>query len=619
MKILLVTSHAKMARQAVPWLAESARRQNAELLVANCALNPVSVPGRISAWPLVEKSQKVRNALVEAIEQLPDANVTLLEEINGVSPDQEVTELIEKLGVDILYFPVDAQLNPGAPEMQFAQKLLRDAPCDVILVDLGVTTRSAIKRILVPMDLAASGHVIRHIIKYSGNMGGIVPLHISPDFGVDSEKIATRELDLQLKEIGVKEDCSWISPQVIMADGFDQGLLHVIQKGDAVVLGGTSVKLIHDLRNQLISIRPQISGDVPVAVFRPSDLAAKTKIGRFARRLRVALPELTLADRVSLFDRIQGGSRLTADFIAMISLSVLIASFGLMADNSSVVIGAMLVAPFMTPLIGVGLALAQGNLALMKRSAIATGTGVMVGVLLSFILGACVPLDELPLEILARGDPNIVDLAIAFVSGMAAAYAVSRESVAESIVGVAIAAALVPPLSCIGIMFANGYILETEGAITLLVTNLAAIAVGAAVVFRWLGVPGTRTGHRSYVKIRWISMTLILLLLALSIPLVFSLADQLAVGQTRPMSFRVSSRVKRAVNHRIDQIDGLEIMFMGRSGSGHSRLIRILLDADEPISASMVKKIKADLREDLGENTPVHIGVFQNAVQGEDF
>ena len=78
----------------------------------------------------------------------------------------------------------------------------------------------------------------------------------------------------------------------------------------------------------------------------------------------------TLADRISLFDRIQGGSRLTADFIAMIGLSVLIASFGLMADNASVVIGAMLVAPFMTPLIGVGLALAQGNLALMKRSAL---------------------------------------------------------------------------------------------------------------------------------------------------------------------------------------------------------------------------------------------------------
>jgi hypothetical protein len=197
---------------------------------------------------------------------------------------------------------------------------------------------------------------------------------------------------------------------------------------------------------------------------------------------------------------------------------------------------------------------------------------------------------------------------------MAAAYAVSRESVAESIVGVAIAAALVPPLSCIGIMFANNYILETEGAIILLVTNLAAIALGAAFVFRRLGVPGTRTGHRSYVKIRWISTGLIVLILSLSIPLLYSLADQLVVGQTRPMSFRVSTKVKRAVNERIDQVDGVDIMFLGRSGSGHSRLIRILLNTDEPIPAILIKKIKADLRETLGTDTPIEIGVFQNAI-----
>jgi hypothetical protein len=57
---------------------------------------------------------------------------------------------------------------------------------------------------------------------------------------------------------------------------------------------------------------------------------------------------------------------------------------------------------------------------------------------------------------------------------------------------------------------------------------------------------------------------------------------------------------------------------MGRSGSGHSRRIRLLLNADEPIPALMIKKIKADLREDLGENTPVEIGVFLNAVK-KDF
>jgi uncharacterized hydrophobic protein (TIGR00271 family) len=412
----------------------------------------------------------------------------------------------------------------------------------------------------------------------------------------------------------MKKKASWIKPQVVMADGFHQGILQTVEANDAIVLGGSSIKLIHDLRMQLLSLRPQIAENIAIGIFRPIELAAKTKLGRFGRRLKSAIPELTLADRVSLFDRIQGGARITPDFIAMISLSVMIASFGLMADNASVVIGAMLVAPFMTPLIGVGLALAQGNLALMKRSALATFVGLLVGIFLSFVLGVCVPLDELPLEILTRGDPDIVDMAIAFVSGMAAAYAVSRESVAESIVGVAIAAALVPPLACVGIMLANNHIFESKGAIVLLVTNLAAIALGAAFVFRRLGVPGTRTGNPSYVKIRWISTSLVVLLLLLAIPLGYRMADRLAVGQIRPMNFRVSSSVKKIVNERVDMVDGLEVMLMGRSGSGHSRLIRILLHADEPVPNSMIEYIKEGVQETVRKNTPVHIAVFQNAV-----
>ena len=80
------------------------------------------------------------------------------------------------------------------------------------------------------------------------------------------------------------------------------------------------------------------------------------------------------------------------------------------------------------------------------------------------------------------------------------------------------------------------------------------------------------------------------------------------------MSVRVSTRVKRIVNERIDQAEDLRIMYLGRSGSGHSRLIRILLVAEKPVSTELIEKIKSDIRETLGHDTPVLIGVFQNAV-----
>jgi uncharacterized hydrophobic protein (TIGR00271 family) len=618
MKILLVVTNAEMAKRSVPWLAKTAASHKAEFLATNCVPNPVAVPGREFAWPLIENSKVVRSALEDAIDLLDESKVTLLDEINGEVPSEAVSALVRKLGINIIYFPVDARLNPSTPYLQFGQRLLQNAPCDVMMLDLGAADREKIKRVIVPMDLATSGHAIRHIIKVSSNEGIIVPLHISPDFGADSRKIADKELDLQLQEIGVRQASANLNPQVVIADGFTEGILQTVRANDSILMGGSSVKLIHDMRQELITLRPMIADTIAMGVFRPGELAAKTVVGRIGRRLKTAMPELTLADRIALFDRIQGGARLTPDFTIMIGLSVVIASCGLMADNASVVIGAMLVAPFMTSLVGIGLALAQGNLALMKRSGLAMGAGLLVGLVLSFVLGWLVPMDELPLEVLARGDPDLVDLAIAFVSGMAAAYAVSRVSVAESIVGVAIAAALVPPLSCIGIMVANGYVLEAEGTTILLITNLAAIALGAAFTFRWLGVPGTRTGHRSYVQIRWISTALIVLVLVLSIPLGYKMAGRLVVGQIRPMSFRVSTAVKEVVDARIELEEGLSIMWMGRSGSGMSRRIRILLMSDWPVSNDVVQDITAAIQATIGKDTPVEIGVFLNVVVNRD-
>jgi len=229
-------------------------------------------------------------------------------------------------------------------------------------------------------------------------------------------------------------------------------------------------------------------------------------------------------------------------------------------------------------------------------------------------IGFIVPMDDLPLEILSRGNPDIVDLVIAFLSGMAAAYAVSRVTVAESLVGVAVAAALVPPLACVGITLARGLVLQAEGAALLLLTNLAAIALGAAIMFRRLGVPGTSTGRRSYVRVRWVGITLTVVLLLLAVPLGLRMAEQLAVGQTRPMGFRVSGLIRESLQERIDREDGVDIIFIGRSGSGQSDRIRVLLSCEEQVPASLLADLQGIVNEIHGEKTPVVVGVFQNAV-----
>ena len=567
---------------------------------------------------MIEDPQKVRETLAKSLEQYPDEAITLLPEIRSEFPELAVSNIVETHEVSSLYFPLGAEQSVDSPNMHFGQQLLDNIPCNIFIYDPRKADITTNKRMLVPLNLTDSKYLIQYLIEHGSPIDQVVPLHITPDFGSDSRNIAKREMDMLMEEIGSPKETLKMTPYVVLADDFHEGIMYAVRSDDIIVLGGASIKLLYELRREILRIRPAISETIIIGIFRPSSLASKTKFGRFVKRLKIAIPELTMADRISLFDRIQGGSRLSPDFIAMMALSVMIASLGLLSDNSSVVIGAMLVAPFMTPLIGVGLAQAQGNLALMKRSGLATGSGLVVGFVLSFILGVLVPLDELPLEILSRGDPNIVDLGIAFVSGMAAAYAVSRESVAEAIVGVAIAAALVPPLCCLGISCSQGYFPEARGASLLLLTNLAAISLGAAFVFRILGVPGTRNIYQSYSLVRRVSIILISMIFVLTIPLGFQMEKQLKIGQTRPMRFRTSNKLNKAIYEYVNSVEGLEVMFLGRSGSGRSKSIQLLLSSDNPVSDLVVDQIERIIHGIMGKDTPARIKVFQNAVIPEE-
>ena len=137
MKMLLVVTHSEVVKRTVPWLAEIARHYNSELLVTNCVLNPIAVPGRIDAWLLIEDPKTVRAALNETVGRLSGDPVTLLDEINSESPYQAVSDIVQNNHIDRVYFPINAEQSLNTPDMQFGQWLLRNLPCDVVVLDLG--------------------------------------------------------------------------------------------------------------------------------------------------------------------------------------------------------------------------------------------------------------------------------------------------------------------------------------------------------------------------------------------------------------------------------------------------------------------------------------------------
>jgi uncharacterized hydrophobic protein (TIGR00271 family) len=181
------------------------------------------------------------------------------------------------------------------------------------------------------------------------------------------------------------------------------------------------------------------------------------------------------------------------DFFLLVILSCIIATLGLLTDSPAVIIGAMLVAPLMSPIIGLGLASLTGDPTLFRNAGIALARGAVIAILISAFLtlgNRYLPfllLQELPGEVLARIRPTPIDLTIALAGGMAAAYALAMPSISAALPGVAIATALMPPLCVVGIGIAMGRWDVAGGALLLFITNAVAIAFAAMLVFAAVG------------------------------------------------------------------------------------------------------------------------------------
>jgi uncharacterized hydrophobic protein (TIGR00271 family) len=207
-------------------------------------------------------------------------------------------------------------------------------------------------------------------------------------------------------------------------------------------------------------------------------------------------------------------------FCMLIALSSSIAAFGLLADSGAVVIGAMLVAPLMLPIMGAAAAVvtADNRRLLRALAIIALGTvlAILVGWATSVVAGGSViDVRALPNEIRSRTFPGLLDLGIAITAGAAAGYIQPRRSAVSALPGVGIAVALVPPLATVGITFELGLETEARNAMLLYLTNLAAIVFAAGLAMLLSGFrPQARAG-RAVLRKRLLITLLAVLLVAI--------------------------------------------------------------------------------------------------------
>ncbi len=213
-------------------------------------------------------------------------------------------------------------------------------------------------------------------------------------------------------------------------------------------------------------------------------------------------------------------------FFFMLTLSGVISTLGLLAGSTATVIGAMIIAPLMGPIIGIAYAIAIANRRLMKRAGITLILGTLATIISATLICQLAGLRSVTEEISLRTEPTLIDLFVAMAAGAAGAFAKSRRRIADAFPGVAIAVALVPPLSVIGIGMALWNRSIWLGATLLFITNLAGIIFSGILIFLWQEYGSLERAKRAII----LSVSI---LFAIGIPLGFSLNNLLIQSTTR--------------------------------------------------------------------------------------
>lgn len=604
MKTMLVLSDPEQTDAMIRWtgrLVEACFSPLTVLCVFKGAavgtMEPVSSEHMISGHGLLRLAHAT-------LEEMGLGHCPLLE-LHHPDPVTAIIETLENQPFDLLISGTAGRLEETGDVEAVGERLFRFGPCETLLIDPGRSVALEKSRILVPLGSSQIKPTLKFSLELVRRGGTVVPFLVGPEFGADSRAVARKELELKLREADIPKSDKFV-PEVIVAEKTMSGLARAVRDGDTLLVTASSAQVLHKFRSAQIREKQDSPSDCSVAVYSPP------KKSRGAAVREWMLPKLTATQRVRLFDQLQSGARFNPDFLIMMGMATAIAALGLLANSGAVVIGAMLVAPLMSPLIGAGFALIQGNVRLFNNSMKAVLLGIAFGLCLSVIIGWLNPNEDLTTEIMARTAPEARDLFVAFLSGAAAAYALSKPGLAGTLAGVAIAAALVPPLATVGIGLSRGMWEVVMGAAILHITNLVAITLGAAGTFRMLGIQGLRLGIGPALWARRAGLGLILVAVLLSAPLIYKSVTKAAEGPNRPMAYPLSRILFLALKQRIEKEPGLELMLAGRSSfTEEGAKFGIMLAAEGPVSPDLRRDLRQLVKETIGVDTEIHIYSLQ--------
>jgi len=200
------------------------------------------------------------------------------------------------------------------------------------------------------------------------------------------------------------------------------------------------------------------------------------------RELYKGLREKEKQDQ-NVYQNLFNGASPTLEYYILTVLSCLIATTGLLQGSTATIIGAMIVAPLMTPILAFSLGVIWGDIPLIRTSSFSLFKGIVISLVISSALAFAIPMEGYSSEVTARTAPTIFDIIVAFASGLVGAYGSANKRISNTLVGIAIAVALMPPLCTIGIGLGTLNKAVASGAALLFLINLVSISLAGAIVF----------------------------------------------------------------------------------------------------------------------------------------
>ena len=288
-------------------------------------------------------------------------------------------------------------------------------------------------------------------------------------------------------------------------------------------------------------------------------------------------------DYQELFVSLRNNAKLSSSFLVLMILSVLLALTGLYANSAPVIIGAMILAPLMSPVISLAMGLARTESSLIRNSLKTLVIGISAALFCAVLVAWIMPLENLTAEMRTRLSPTLLDLSVAIISGVAGAYAHAKEEVAKSLAGVAIAVALIPPLSVVGIGIGWADWSMARGAFLLFITNMFGISLAASVTFLAMGFAPFKMARKGL-------LIGLLLMSSITVPLYIAFIDLVEESKIlREIPVGTIELYDHPVELRIVKVK-----------VGDPPLIRVILSSSKRLDESHVDELKQLISNRVG-------------------